>query len=80
MDANSRQQPVANERANNPYYEIADKSEACASHDLAGQPACDKANHQNDQETLIWNMHDVSSAASAVPCALIFKWLLLAGR
>jgi len=25
-------------------------------------------------------MHDVSSAASAVPCALIFKWLLLAGR
>ncbi len=47
MDADLRQQPVANERANNPYYEIADKSEAGASYDLAGQPACDEANHQN---------------------------------
>ena len=53
MDTNSRQQPVANERPNNSYYEIADESEAGASHDLTGQPACDKANHQNDQETFI---------------------------
>jgi hypothetical protein len=53
MDTDLRQQPVANERANNTYDEIADESEAGPSDDFAGQPASNKANHQYDQKTFI---------------------------
>jgi hypothetical protein len=53
VDANSRQQPVANECADNTYDQIANESEAGPSYDFAGQPASNKTNHQYDQETLI---------------------------
>jgi hypothetical protein len=45
--------PVANERADNAYDQIADESKAGPSYYFAGQPASNKANHQYDQETLI---------------------------
>ena len=42
MDADLRQQPVANECADNAYYEIADESESGTPYDLSGQPAGNK--------------------------------------
>ena len=42
MDADLRQQPVANECADNAYYEIADEFESGTPYDLSGQPAGDK--------------------------------------
>ncbi len=39
MDTDLRQQPVANECADNTYYEIADESECGSPYDLSGQPA-----------------------------------------
>lgn len=44
---------VANECTDNPYYEIADKSESGPPHDLFGQPTGDKTNEQYDQKTFI---------------------------
>jgi hypothetical protein len=51
MDAELRQQPVANERADYSDDEIADQSESGPAHDLAGQPAGEKTDHQDDQKT-----------------------------
>jgi hypothetical protein len=53
MDADFRQQPVANECADNAYYEIADESESGPPHDLSGQPASNKTDQQYDQKTFI---------------------------
>jgi hypothetical protein len=46
MDTDLRQQPIADECADNSYYEIANKSETGPPYDLAGQPAGNKTNHQ----------------------------------
>jgi len=46
------QQPVANEGADDPDEEVADESEAGASHDLARQPSGHEADQQYDKETL----------------------------
>jgi len=48
MDADLRQQPVANECADNTYYEIADESESGPPYDFAGQPPGNKSNQQYD--------------------------------
>jgi len=53
MDSDLRQQPVANERADNAYNEIADESESNPPDDLSGQPASDNTDEQYDQKTLI---------------------------
>src|SRR5271170_3222166 len=53
MDTDSRQHPVANECADNAYYEIADEAESGPPHDLSGQPTGDKTNEQYDQKTFI---------------------------
>jgi hypothetical protein len=53
MDADLRQQPVANERADNAYYEIADESESGPPYDLSGQPASNETDEQYDQKTFI---------------------------
>jgi hypothetical protein len=42
LDADLRQQPVANECADNAYYESADESEPGPPYDLSGQPASNK--------------------------------------
>ena len=67
MDADSRQQPVANECADNTYKEIADDSETGPAHDFAGQPAGNKTDHQYDQKTFIRHVHDRTSKALADP-------------
>jgi hypothetical protein len=53
VDADLRQQPVANECADNAYYEIADESESRAPYDLSGQPTSNKTDKQYDQKTFI---------------------------
>jgi hypothetical protein len=53
MDAELRQQPATNERADNAYDEIADEPESGPPHDLAGQPAGHKTDHHYDQKTFI---------------------------
>ena len=57
MPVPAGQQPVANECADNTYNEIADESESGTPHDLSGQPARNKTNHQYDQKTFVGNMH-----------------------
>jgi len=47
MNIEARQQPIADKRADNSYYQIADKPEAATSHDLTGQPAGYNTNQQN---------------------------------
>jgi hypothetical protein len=53
MDAELRQQPVANERADNADDEIGDESVSGPPHDLAGQPAGNQTDQQDDQKTFI---------------------------
>ena len=49
MDTNLRQQPVANERADDANCDIAYKSETSPSHNFASQPTGNKADHQYNQ-------------------------------
>jgi hypothetical protein len=65
MDTDLRQQPVANECADNTYYEIADESESGPPDDLSSQPAGNKTDEQYDQQTFIWHMHDSASKTRA---------------
>lgn len=44
MDVQSRQQPVANEGADNPDDQITDEPKSCALHDLTGQPPGNQTN------------------------------------
>jgi hypothetical protein len=53
MDADLRQQPVANKCADNAYYQIADESEPGPPYDLSCQPASDETDEQYDQKTFI---------------------------
>lgn len=56
-----RQQPVADEGANNADEQIADEPESAPAHDLAGRSAGNKADQQNDQQTFIREMHRAAS-------------------
>jgi hypothetical protein len=57
MDTDLRQQPVADEGANNADYKVADQTKACALDELAGQPSRNDANQQYDKKTFIRHMH-----------------------
>jgi hypothetical protein len=57
MDTDLRQQPVANECADDTYYEIGDESESRPPYDLSGQPTGNKTDEQYDQKTFIRHMH-----------------------
>jgi hypothetical protein len=57
MDAELRKQPTTDECADDPNDDIADDPEPGASHDLAGQPSCNEADHQYDKETFARHMH-----------------------
>src|SRR4051794_15330393 len=51
MNAKLRQQPASDQRADDSDQQIADQSEAGASHNLAGQPAGHDADDKNDEKT-----------------------------
>jgi hypothetical protein len=57
MDAQARQQPVTDERADYPDYYVSDQTKAGPPHELPGQPSGNKADDQYDNEALIRQMH-----------------------
>src|SRR5262249_20589729 len=57
MDMQSRQQPVADECANQSHQQVADETKAGALHDLAGQPAGNNADDEYDEQAFIREMH-----------------------
>src|SRR5437016_1186682 len=59
VDAELRQQPVADEGAYDSDDEVADDPIPRAAHDLAGQPSCNDADQQDDEET--FTRHDTLS-------------------
>ena len=48
-DADARQQPAGDERADDADHDVADQAKAHAAHDQAGEPAGDRADDQNDE-------------------------------
>jgi hypothetical protein len=57
MDANPRQQPIADKRADQANNQVTDQSKAAAFHDSAGEPSGDNADDQDDKKTLIGQIH-----------------------
>jgi hypothetical protein len=57
MDANPRQQPVADKCADQANNQVTDQSKAAAFHDSAGEPSGDNADDQYDEKTLIGQIH-----------------------
>jgi hypothetical protein len=57
VDAEPRQQPIADKRADDPDEKIANNSEPRPTNDFTGQPSGDDANEQYDQQALIGHMH-----------------------
>jgi hypothetical protein len=52
MDSESGQEPIADEGADDANAKVRHEPKAGASHDLAGKPARDQSDQQNDQQTL----------------------------
>src|SRR5579863_2783963 len=59
-DAEFRKQEAREQRAGDTDDDVADDAKAGAAHDLAGQPAGDQADEQNDNQTFVRNMHENS--------------------
>jgi hypothetical protein len=57
MDTKLREQPTADECADDPDNEIANQSKPRALHDLASQPSGDHADQQYDQQTFTRHVH-----------------------
>ena len=51
-DAEPRQQPAGDERADDADHDVAEQAEAHALHDQAGEPACDRTDEDDDDELL----------------------------
>jgi hypothetical protein len=51
VDAQLRQQPIADKGTDNAYAKIGDETKARTAHDLAREPARKNANEDNDEET-----------------------------
>jgi hypothetical protein len=66
MDTDLRQEPVADEGANNSDDEVTNQAETCALYDLAGQPPRNEANEQYDKKTFIRHMHGGALAAACL--------------
>jgi hypothetical protein len=58
MNTELRKQPTGDEGADDPNDNIANQAKARPLYDLAGQPARNCANQQNDQQTFNRHMHD----------------------
>jgi hypothetical protein len=53
MDTQLRQQPISDERPDNPDNQVADEAVAATPHDVAGQPAGDNANDDDNDKTSV---------------------------
>ena len=59
MDADPRQQPIADKRADQANNQVTDQSEAAAFHYSPGQPSGDDPNQKNNEQTLIGQVHNL---------------------
>jgi hypothetical protein len=57
MDTELRKHPTADERADDPYNQIANQSKSRALHDLASQPSGDQPDQQYDQQAFTRHVH-----------------------
>jgi hypothetical protein len=57
----SRQEPIADESADDANHKVADKPKAAASHDLARKPSGHDADDEDRKNTVIGKSHGVSS-------------------
>jgi len=67
MNAEPRQQPVADERAYDADDDVADDAETLAAHDLTGEPSGDETYKQDNQKTFVGKMHDRVPRGSCAP-------------
>ena len=51
MDTQARQEPIADQRADNANAQIGDEAVTGAAHQVSGKPAGDQADHENNEET-----------------------------
>jgi hypothetical protein len=65
VNTKSRQQPIANECADQSDQQITDQSEAATLHHPAGQPARNYSNNDDNQKTLIGQVHNIASRRNA---------------
>jgi hypothetical protein len=84
VDAESRQQPPANEGSYDPDNEVTDEPKPGALHDLAGEPSCNESDHQYDKETftrhgtLSWISNEFAIAGSVSdPLQILHQIVLL---
>jgi hypothetical protein len=75
MNAQSRQNPVANEGAENSDNNVTNESEAAASHELPCQPSGDKSNQQDHKQTLTRDVHGEAPTWSHCPAAYVRRVL-----
>jgi len=61
LNAQTGKQPGCHERAPDTRHEVADQAKSGTAHDLAGQPASDDADQENDQDALVRHVHGVIS-------------------
>jgi hypothetical protein len=58
VNADARQQPIADEGSQNADDDVADEPEPGAPHKLTGQPAGHETHQQDNQQTFIGNVND----------------------
>ena len=71
MNAQSRQQPVADEGADQADDQIADEPKSAALHDSAGQPAGNNSDDKDDEKALVGKYMGVSSYGTTRPSELM---------
>ena len=64
MNSEAMEKPVADESANNANSHVADETETVALYNLARQPSGNDPNDQNDNESLVRQMHALSLSLS----------------
>src|SRR5580700_2648290 len=74
MNAELRQQPVADEGADQADDQIADQAKPAAGHHPAGKPAGDDTDDENDQKTLVGKVHGKKSPGQRCPRANPARW------
>ena len=57
MNTEPEQQPISNERADDPDQEVANDPETGSSNEMTRQPAGNQAHHEDDQQAFIGHVH-----------------------
>src|SRR5579871_2013747 len=60
MNAESGKQPACDQRAGDADHDVADDAKSSAADDLAGEPACNQADEEDDKQALVGQYHEYS--------------------